>query len=83
MAEINQNVSAGNQALADVLEGILTDLTNIRTSVVALVTDMQSRVSDFNVLKTKLNSDGGVSDADYTQATAKTAATPITLTTTT
>ncbi len=80
---INPSTALHRAALESVLDALLVDMTNVRTSVVALVTDMASRVSDFNVLKTKLNSDGGVSDADYTSAAAKTATAPTALTTTT
>lgn len=83
MAEINPRTALHDSQLESVLDTLLTDVTNVRTSVVALVTDMQSRVSDFNVLKTKLNADGGVSDTDYASATAKTATAPTALTTTT
>ncbi len=83
MADINPTTGMHQAGLEGVLDALLVDVTNIRTSVVALVTDMQSRVSDFNVLKTKLNSDGGVSDTDYTSAAAKTATAPTALTTTT
>lgn len=56
MAEINTNASAGNQALADVLESILTDLTTLQSAL--------------NTLGVKLNSDGGVSDTDYATGAA-------------
>lgn len=56
MAEINSNAVAGNEALAMVLDSLLTDLTNLRTA--------------FNTAISKLNADGGVSDTDYAQATA-------------
>ncbi len=81
--EINPDTAQHHSNLEGVLDALLTDVTNIRTQVVALVTDMQSRVSDFNVLITKLNSDGGVSDTNYVSGTAKTAAAPTALTTTT
>lgn len=58
MAEINQNVTAGNEALGKVLDSILTDITNLRTA--------------FNTAVSKLNADGGVSDTDYAQATSLT-----------
>lgn len=83
MAEINQSATAGNAALALVLETILTDLTNIRTQVNALVTNMTSRVSEHNALISKLNSDGSVSDADYVSAVSQTSAAVTTLQTTT
>ncbi len=61
MAEINSNASAGNQALADVLEALLVDVTTVRTAL--------------NTLVTKLNSDGSVSDSDYASAGALTTTT--------
>ncbi len=61
MAEINNKVTRGNYPLALVLDSLLTDLTNMRTSV--------------NTIVTKLNSDGGVSDADYVSLIALTTTT--------
>lgn len=58
MAEINQNVTAGNEALGKVLDSLLTDITNLRTA--------------FNTAVSKLNADGGVSDTDYAEATSLT-----------
>lgn len=55
MAEINHGVVHNPEALAEVLKSILTDLTNLRSA--------------FNTVVTKLNSDGGVSDTNYAQAT--------------
>lgn len=62
------------------LTAILADITAIRAEVVKLVTDMGSRISDFNTLTTKLNADAGVTDTNYAAATAITAAAPAALT---
>ena len=61
MAEINGNVTAGNKGLGEVLDALLTDITNVRSAL--------------NTLATKLNSDGGVSDTDYASATSLTTTT--------
>lgn len=58
MAELNQNVLHNPEALALVLKSLLADITNIRTAL--------------NTAITKLNSDGGVTDTDYSGATALT-----------
>jgi hypothetical protein len=63
MAEINQEVTVGNEALGKVLDAILIDLTALTAAVNALRTD-------HNTLRTKLNSDGGVTDTDYAASTA-------------
>jgi len=58
MAEINSNVTSNPQALAVVLDALLTDITNVRSAL--------------NTAITKLNSDGGVTDTNYAQATSLT-----------
>lgn len=61
MAEINREAVVGLIGLGDVLDSLLTDITNVRSAL--------------NTLVTKLNSDGGVSDTDYAAATALTTTT--------
>lgn len=61
---------------------LLADVTAIRAEVVKLVTDMGTRISDHNTLKTKLNADEGVTDTNYAAATAITAGAPAALTAT-
>lgn len=51
MAEINHEAVAGNEALRKVLDGILTDLTALRTAIVGITA--------------QLDADGGVTDTDY------------------
>lgn len=51
------------------------DVTTIKAQVNALVADMATRISNHNTLRTKLNSDAGVTDADYAAAGAITAVT--------
>lgn len=58
MAEINSHVTAGNYGLGLVLTSLLADITTLKTAL--------------NVLGVKLNSDGGVSDADYSTGVAVT-----------
>ncbi len=65
-----------------VLAAMLVDVTAIRAEVVKLVTDMGTRITEFNTLTTKLNADAGVTDTNYATATAITAANPAALTTT-
>lgn len=56
MAKVSErSVASGNLALALVLDSILTDLTNLKSAI--------------DTMKTKLNSDGGVSDTDYAGVT--------------
>lgn len=64
-----------------VLDAMLADITAIRAEVVKLVTDMGTRITEFNTLTTKLNADAGVTDTNYATATAITAAAPAALTT--
>jgi chromosome segregation ATPase len=77
---------ATNKTVIDELKtdytALLADVTAIRAEVVKLVTDMASRISDHNTLRTKLNADAGVTDADYAAAAAITAAAPAALTAT-
>lgn len=61
-------------------DALQTDLTNLRATVAALVTDMATRITNHNTLRTKLNADGGVTDTDYAAATAQTSAAPSALT---
>ena len=82
MAEINQNASAGNEALAMVLESMLVDLTNVRAAVNASIVDVSVVRAALNVAVSKLNADGGVSDTNYAAATALTASAAGALTTT-
>lgn len=49
--KIFEGVTHNPTALEQVLRGMLTDLTNIRTAIVAITA--------------KLDSDGGVTDTDY------------------
>lgn len=73
MAEsINPRTAQHDAALESVLDSLLTDVTNIRTKVAALVVDEGKRVSDHNVLIAKLNLDGSVSDTDYAAAASQT-----------
>lgn len=58
MASINQNATEGNEALNLVLKSMLTDLTTIVTAL--------------NVLAAKLNADAGVTDTNYSTASALT-----------
>lgn len=51
MAEINSTSSQYHQDTNDVLDGIQTDLDNLRTAITALTS--------------KLDSDSGTSDSDY------------------
>lgn len=51
MAEILENVGHDPEALLKVLDGVLTDLTAIKTAVDAMAT--------------KLNADTGVGDSNY------------------
>lgn len=81
--QINHQTSLGRADTEAVLDALLADITAIRAEVVKLVTDMASRISEHNTLRTKLNADGGVTDTDYAAAAAATAANPAALTTTT
>lgn len=58
MAQIDTRTSLGDSQLDAVLLSLLTDITNVRSA-------LNTAVSKVNVLTTKLNSDGGVSDTDY------------------
>ena len=58
MAEVNSESSGYNATVNAVLDSIVADITALDTAVDALA-------SDLNVITVKLNSDGGVSDADY------------------
>lgn len=78
ISESQLSEHADNKAL---ITALLADVTAIRTTVVALVTDMASRISDHNTLRAKLNLDAGVTDVDYAAATAITAVAPAALTT--
>jgi hypothetical protein len=82
MAEDISESNLGSTHLDDraLLTAMLADITAIRAEVVKLVTDMGSRISDFNTLTTKLNADDGVTDTNYAAATAITAAAPAALT---
>ena len=76
-------ISNGKDAaeLRKVLEAVLVDLTALRSTVAALVTDNANRVANHNTLIAKLNADDGVTDADYAAATAATSSAPSALTT--
>lgn len=63
------------------LESLLTDVTALRATVAALVTDNANRIANHNTLIAKLNLDGGVTDTNYAAATAATSAAPSALTT--
>jgi hypothetical protein len=54
MAEINENAGTSPEALLKVLEGMLTDLTAVKSAVDAMAT--------------KLNADTGVTGTDYASA---------------
>lgn len=59
MAEsINPTTAQHSGSLESVLDSLLTDITALRTATNAAIVKM-------NTLTVKLNSDGGVSDADY------------------
>ena len=55
MAEINNEVTKGNEGLGLVLDGIKNDLTNL--------------LATHNTLIAKLNSDAGITDTDYAAGT--------------
>lgn len=61
MAEINPSTAQHQKSLEQVLDTLLTDITNVRSAL--------------NTAITKLNSDGGVSDSNYAAATALTTTT--------
>ena len=63
------------------LDAILVDLAAQRVAINALVTDMATRITNHNTLRTKLNADAGVTDVDYAAATAITAVATAALTT--
>ena len=71
MIELNNTAVNNEESLLKVLGAILTDMTNTRSA-------LNTAVSKINVLTTKLNSDGGVSDTNY--ATDFAQATDLTLT---
>lgn len=77
------NGTRQSQELRHLFEAILTDLTAIRSTVAANVTDIDSLATAVDVLAAKLNADAGVDDTDYsdTNAAAVTAAAPNALTT--
>lgn len=68
--------------LKKILDAILVDLAAQKVAIDALVTDMASRISNHNTLRTKLNADAGVTDTDYAAATAITAVATAALSTT-
>lgn len=61
------------QALVAVLKNMQATINELRTGHDALVADMATRIANHNTLKTKLNADAGVTDADYAAAGAITA----------
>ena len=69
-----------SKELKAAFDTVLADLTALRTTVAALVTDMGTRITNHNTLIAKLNLDAGVTDANYAAATAITAAAPAALT---
>ena len=87
---MSQSIKQRTAALSEVndqrqlrllLESLLTDVTALRATVAALVTDNANRIANHNTLIAKLNLDGGVTDTDYAVATAATSAAPSALTT--
>lgn len=70
----------GGEEISRLLGAVVDDLTALRTVVNILVTDMGTRISNHNTLVTKLNSDAGVTDTNYANATAITATAPPALT---
>ena len=82
-AEINHQTAKHDQPLEDLLDSLLTDITNIRTQVNALVTDLATTRTAVNAAISKLNADGGVSDTNYAAVTTLTAAAVTALGTTT
>lgn len=68
---------ASNAAL---LTAALTDITSIRTQLVAAVADIAALITAHNTLATKLNADGGVTDTNYAAASAQTSTNPSALT---
>jgi hypothetical protein len=89
MASIKQRIGAmpdhrDAKELKKVLDAILVDLTALRTTVAANVTDVAALAGAVDTLATKLNADLGVTDEDYSAANAAavTASAPSALTTT-
>lgn len=80
VAAIPDNLTG--RELKKILDTILVDLAAQKVTIDALVTDMASRISNHNTLRTKLNADAGVTDVDYAAATAITAVATAALTTT-
>jgi len=71
-------------ALIDNIEQAVVDLTALRATVAANVTDVATLAGALDTLATKLNADGGVTDEDYSavNAAAVTASAPSALTVT-
>ncbi len=87
MSSIKQRVNAlsihkDQGELKPILDAILADLGAVRTPAAANVADVLALATALDVLATKLNADGGVTDEDYSKvnAAAVTAATPAALT---
>jgi hypothetical protein len=70
--------------LEKLLDAVLADLTALRSTVAANVTDVAALAANVDTLAAKLNADGGVTDEDYdeTNAAGVTASAPSALTTT-
>lgn len=80
VAAIPDNLTG--RELKKVLDTILVDLAAQKVAIDALVTDMATRITNHNTLRTKLNADAGVTDTDYAAATAITAVATAALSTT-
>ena len=71
MAKIDSHTTHSNAELAALLKAMLTDLTNLRTSVVALTTLANELKADYNATLAKMDTDF----ADVTNASVDYAAT--------
>lgn len=80
---MSTSIATGNDhaAIAALFTSLLADLAAVRAEVVKLVTDVGTRITEFNTLTTKLNADAGVTDTNYATAAVITAAAPAALTT--
>lgn len=86
MPSINQHTNqlgtgAGSE-MQKLLSAHLADITALRATVAALVTDIGVLRTAFNTAMTKLNADAGVTDVNYAAAAALTVTAPSALTVT-
>jgi len=76
------SVKRDSKELRKLIEAVLVDLGALRTPAAANVTDVAALASAVDTLAAKLNSDAGVTDANYSvaNAAAVTASAPAALT---